>query len=1216
MIRNGYSFGGWYDTKEHADAHAANPTVTTGQFAFGNELTEKTTVYASWIPNTTAPYTVIMWTQNQGRTGYEVVASYVGNGRVGQNIPYTTVENKDEDYVTGVGNGNGHYTGFGLTDASKNQQVVITPEGDAVLNLYYDRIEYNFKFYLYRDGTQNNSYDYANNSGNGSDLNGLVTWHSNQTQHPSVSGYATQSETVGGRTYYYFVMSAYYGENISSKWPTYDKITGANGREAVSYVMMVGTKLKPNPTNQGSGTVKGLITELNENILGATNDANGNYVVIRFPGSYYNWRYHIWFETVEGEDYTGKTLHTHNGKTYYQETILTVRSSNTTDANQNEPKYPGFDYITRMGQNNSGTTWQGGHWTTTEGGTTLYHLNYIYDRQQFPISYFDGNYVDGSGNTIQNRAEHLLHESEDDIPQGAPIPEDYKNYIPEAPEPGYVFDGWYADEGCTTPYVWDTMTIDGIKVYAKWRQEQYRVFLHPNAGTDPALDWGDDSVETSFRVSYGGKVSTPTGTREGSGYEFVGWYTDPDFSASSLFNQDTVLNNDTVTTPYDQTDDTELDKWGNTEQEGFNKDHDENRFWITRKLDLYARWRKILEGAEGINVVYTPDDGQGNVGTNEPTDSSSYPDQSQATAQAACTAPVNSDGLQLVFKHWVLQQWDETQEDYIDTETILVPGDPFTVDERLAHKEEDTENPGSYKYTIQLRAEYAEPESGLPTHIWWFKNDSDADRHDSFHQDVPIQINEAVSIQSAPTRDGYEFLGWARVPVSTSESRPGEGDAPPTGKVLENLGESDLYLKYDDGTFTLNDSSAKSVSKVAADEKEPYHDMYAVWKKKSYTVKVVKVVDPTPTTQTSFSFADPGFDPAISGSGYTGTFTLTDGGVKEYEEVPFKTTFKVTETENDEYDVSVKYTVQGADNPHDNVTDVVSSNGAKYTVRGNITVTVTNTRKTVPLKIDKVVENGTSDDQARDFAFTWKAEDGSTTVADGNFTLKDSDDPATINVPSGTKLTVTETTGQDWPYDTVSAMDSVSGTNRFEIPEVTAAMNDKTITFTNTRKVGDVKVSKKVSGNMGQTDKDFSFTASLKNGQTTLKLIKTGGVIKVDQNSGSDTITFTLQHSQDIEFKDLPAGAVLTVTETQYSDYEQTYAVGSGSSQQGREAEVTVSNGEVTNVVFTNKKTAVAPTQLHSGTRPMAVLVAISFGALLLLAAHHFIDRLRNRDTM
>ena len=80
----GYSFGGWYDTKEHADAHAADPNVTTGQFEFGNELTQKTTVYASWIPNTTAPYTVIMWTQNQGRTGdgESTLRSWVKRGHI------------------------------------------------------------------------------------------------------------------------------------------------------------------------------------------------------------------------------------------------------------------------------------------------------------------------------------------------------------------------------------------------------------------------------------------------------------------------------------------------------------------------------------------------------------------------------------------------------------------------------------------------------------------------------------------------------------------------------------------------------------------------------------------------------------------------------------------------------------------------------------------------------------------------------------------------------------------------------------------------------------------------------------------------------------------------------------------------------------------------------------------------------------------------------
>lgn len=949
MTRNGYTFGGWYDTKEHADAHGANPSVTTGEFTFGNELNQKTTLYASWIPNTTAPYTVILWTQNTDRTAYEVKGSYVTTGTVGQNIPYTVVENGDEDYVTGVGAGNGHYTGFSVIDADKNQQVTITPEGDAVLNLHYDRIEYNFKFYLYRDGTQNNRYDYANNSGSGSSLDGLVTWHSNQSQHPSVTGETILSERVGGRTYYYFVMSAYYGEDISSKWPTYDKITGANGREAVSYVMMVGTKLKPNPTNQGSGTVKGLITVLDENILGATNNKDGNYVIVRFPGSFNNWRYHIWFETVDGEDYTGKTLYPYNGKTYYEETVLTVRSSNTTDANQNEPKYQGFDYVTRMGQNNQGV-WGGGHWTTGNN-PTLYHLNYIYNRQKFTISYFDGNYVNGNDDTIQNRATHLLHESEE-IAQGAVIPVPDRNYVPALPEgeEGYVFEGWYLDEACTTPYTWGTMPVDGIKVYAKWRQVEYRVFLHPNAGTDPTLDWGAENVSTSFRVPYGGKVSTPTGKRENSGYEFVGWYTDPSLGSQYLYNADTELNNETVTTEYSKTEDTELDKWGNVKPgEAGNKDAQENRYWITKKLDLYAKWRKILDGA-GINVVYTADDGKGNVGSNPPEDPVTYPDQADSSAQAACTPP---NGM--YFKYWVVQKWDETEGEgkYVDTEVTLNPGEQFNVNEELARKE--PAEGGGFKYTIQLRAEYGQPSDTQQTHIWWFDNYSadGAERHNSSLQYENIAVNEAQNIKDAPTRTGYTFLGWARIPKERSESASGN---PPTGKVLD-LTEDDLYLKYENGQFKLNDSTSddhgKAVSKVAADEKLYYHDMYAVWKKNTYKVTIKKVVRDTDTSGTftiAYSFDDSTLQP--------GDVSLEHNGSQELQaEIPYGTVITVSEDAKG-YDAaySAERTTDAAGTalPEPVSVSVLPDTSGSFKVEGNTTVTVTNTPKAMEINVLKV----------------------------------------------------------------------------------------------------------------------------------------------------------------------------------------------------------------------------------------------------------------------
>ena len=827
MTRKGYSFGGWY-TEAYGDEDEPDPSK---EFTFGNELNEDTTIYAYWIPNETAPYTIVFWTQSQDRTHYDLKASYPGvDGTVGENIPYDSVDNGDEDYATIEGQpvNTYHYTGFCLKEDSKNQQVEITADGEAVLNLYYDRIVYNFKFYIYRDGTQNNRYDYANNSGNGSALNDVVTWHANQTAYPSVTGYTIQSETVGGRTYYYFVMSAYYEENISDKWPTYDKITGANGREAVSYVMMVGTKLKPNPTNQGDGTVKGIITVMNENILGATNNADGNYVVIRFPDSYYNWRYHIWYEAADGQDLTGKTTHDYNGKTYYEETVLTVRSSNTTDANQNEPKYQGFDYVTRLGQNASGTTWQGGHWTTTEGGTTLYHLNYIYDRQEFQITYMDGVYVDSDNPTVA-MAEHtkeILGESAA-IDFGAVIPADAQNYKPtKSNEDGFVFDGWYADAACSSPMTWTTMPEGGIVVYAKWVQKEYRVIMHPNAGTestDPELSWGSDTVSMSFKVDYKGTVSTPTGTRPG--YEFIGWYSDPDFQ--NVFLKNTAVT-DSNTVEYAQTEPTELDQWGNSTQGNYNKDAAENRFWVTGKLELYAKWKKIAVGAPGITIVY--DAGEG---SNPPTDSNYYDDGTEAVAQGASkgyTKTETVDGEQVktkyVFDHWVVQKWNGT--DWEDTSVAPIPGAKFTVYLDDA-KETDAENPASTitkVYTIQLRAEYVPQDDETPTHIDWYSNyGSENDgkgtlyRSDTEGKDGALKINEAVDILEAQTRSGYTFKGWTKTKGGTTAD----------------------FLVWDGSQYTTASGTPTPVTQVAADEVEPYDDLYAVWEKlpSEVTVKVI-----------------------------------------------------------------------------------------------------------------------------------------------------------------------------------------------------------------------------------------------------------------------------------------------------------------------------------------------------------------------------------------
>ena len=246
MIRNGYSFGGWFGTKEEADRTSGGT-----EYDFDQLLTDKKTVYARWIPNTTAPYTVLFWTQTaevdpatgKAKDEYELAASYTGNGTVGQNIAYTSVNNQDEDYarLPGEGNEKYHYTGFCLTDASKGQQIEITNEGDAVLNLYYDRIEYNLRFYLYRERNNggDNRFAYAQNSGGGGNVWGVATWYDWTTRNnmPTTSAkYPIRStQNVDGYTGYYFELNAYYGKDISGDWPTYDDIHGPqNNRSPVS----------------------------------------------------------------------------------------------------------------------------------------------------------------------------------------------------------------------------------------------------------------------------------------------------------------------------------------------------------------------------------------------------------------------------------------------------------------------------------------------------------------------------------------------------------------------------------------------------------------------------------------------------------------------------------------------------------------------------------------------------------------------------------------------------------------------------------------------------------------------------------------------------------------------------------------------------------------------------------------------------------------------
>ena len=808
--RRGYTFDGWY-----TGAPATSGGDPTGSlFVFGQTLTARQDLYAKWKPVSTAPYTVIIWKQRatddknaaDNAKTYDVWEVVTGlSGTVGSTI--NTVAQNGSAVNTGRGgtannirvNGT-QYSEDGFHCNRFDQNVTIAPEGNTILNVYYDRNLITITFNTnnsYNSGIRNYYFDLGNGRVRSATVTGLFdaeidfSWpsvaYSNTTTTTSSNVMWNSANGYGTLTFY----GSYKLRVLSDVRDTYT-MTNA-GNSTVYFYRQNSDGTWPGQNEYSNSAA------VNGSSFGLTNK------------------------------YVGFTLYK------YKSGAFVAADAQWTNAvvNANAPI-----------SNN--------------------RLNIRFTRDKYPITYFDGTYFDGNGTVLQAATRELIGQS-GEIYYDADISSYDKGgqnyFVPGVIVSGYTFSGWYLDETCTKEATFDKMPLGGISVYAKWVQTQYRVFLHPNVPTTDTLEWGQTNQQMNFRVTNGEKISggnVINGDRAGRTWELIGWFTDPSLANQYYFNFDTVLNDTTVTTPYDKTvdmtenaDGTDMDKYGNLKDEGRNGDL--NRPWITRKLDLWAKWREITVGAKGINVVYTATDDEGNTGTGAPNDTLDYLDNSESIAQGACKA----DDTTLQFMGWVLQTWDGSK--YVDkTGAVINPGDPFTVrkaDAKIIDNAtgnvitiDEVHDGGSYQYLVQLRAEYQEFEAPDPTHITWYSNlqtvdgaalelskfthigitDSEADkgwyvtdRYDD-QGELDLQINEAVDIRPADTYayTGMKFLGWAKSKTATA---------------------NDLFLKWDAeaGKFYAQEVEGTGdwtveVTQVAADERRPYDDLYAVWQAEFY----------------------------------------------------------------------------------------------------------------------------------------------------------------------------------------------------------------------------------------------------------------------------------------------------------------------------------------------------------------------------------------------
>ncbi|MBR4036525.1 MAG: VWA domain-containing protein [Oscillospiraceae bacterium] len=292
---------------------------------------------------------------------------------------------------------------------------------------------------------------------------------------------------------------------------------------------------------------------------------------------------------------------------------------------------------------------------------------------------------------------------------------------------------------------------------------------------------------------------------------------------------------------------------------------------------------------------------------------------------------------------------------------------------------------------------------------------------------------------------------------------------------------------------------------------------------------------------------------AIDGSTNTfsngGTITLTHGQTVKFTGLPVGATYSIVETKHAQFDFVTDGKASGT----------LTVAGNSETIQNKISVGDLTVKKQVVVPNDNIIV------PTEAFDFTVKDENGDT-VKNGTFQLADD---GTYTIPGLTigKYTVTETVNAK--YTT-----TVDGVEKNAIT-VDVTPDGKTVEFTNTLKSVGLEITKTVEAPTGITHPDFEFAIEVP-GVVNINALKytVDGVEKQVSNG-----KITLAAGKTAVFTGLPAGAKVTITETENADYIPTPA--------NRVVEVTLPNSGNGTAAFTNtlktgsleiSKTVVAPT--------------------------------------
>lgn len=310
------------------------------------------------------------------------------------------------------------------------------------------------------------------------------------------------------------------------------------------------------------------------------------------------------------------------------------------------------------------------------------------------------------------------------------------------------------------------------------------------------------------------------------------------------------------------------------------------------------------------------------------------------------------------------------------------------------------------------------------------------------------------------------------------------------------------------------------------------------------------------------------------------SYTLADGQNAVFKDLPIGCQYQTIEDES-EYiaSYSMSNTVNVVQNAGENTENNQSLATSKETLdKGeNATITYTNTGKQKPaadttqIHVEKI----------------WNDNDNAAGQRPKNITvqlMQDEDMIATALLDEDNNWS-TDFTDLDL-YQEDGKTKCEYSVNEVEVPgyqsKITSSdtSNGKSYTITNTAiNVGDLRVSKTVTGDGADLTKSFRFTVTLSKDDTPVK-----GTYQLDAKAGTKTgsivfdengkATFSLKNGESIAIKDLPADTKYSVVETQVEGYTASEnGKYSGTITQGITAAVNVTNTYSSNHTLSVSKT-------------------------------------------